>query len=729
MRRKLIGVISTQTAFSEQSDIIRGIIAEAFVHNTDIAVISNIYHPAYDDFALNAENDIYRLLLSPDLDALILITEPFADPAQRSRIAELIRIRPEIPMVAVGSDVSRFDLPNCLMLNTSDENDIADVTAHLIAGHGFTEIDILTGPDTMTVSHHRVAGYRRALEQNGIPFDESRVIYGDFWLNSGQMLAEQYLSGRRRMPQAVVCTNDYMAFGLIDTLSKANVRIPEELTVIGYEYAQARHLHKPILTTYQRNRPALGKAAVQILLHKLREGVYSSFSPPQGTVIPGNTCACGVCAPAFTEELEAVRARADNELLHLHSRLELRLIEAKSMEDFRLAFIGQEFLLRNVQEMHLCLYANWYTEEEPRENVVSYPVYSETHESQSRIFPFAALREIIGKCRHPAAYFYTPLFFSDHPRGYVVLRYDIPTTYDPVFRNWVKAVYNALEFLRMKNDIQSLLACQNLSEYHDTLTGLFNRKGFSHALHLEIGEKKPSVFCICLQTGLRHDRLALESKLPESAAAKSLAQILNLIGRERLVTARISDQRYVLAAINLPKQMQRVLTDRLHALLLRDADCFRMNGVSGYAVVTHETPVYQSSTALLQAVEQAMEEQLIRLHGISQSAHFEAFCSARDLVYALGQPVQDIAVLCRSFTFSDGHFRRMYKAMFGLSFHQDVIRRRVLHSIALLITTELDLSAVCQRCGYENYSYFMSQFHAFTGMTPNQYRRIISAHT
>ncbi|MBP0966725.1 MAG: helix-turn-helix domain-containing protein, partial [Oscillospiraceae bacterium] len=531
------------------------------------------------------------------------------------------------------------------------------------------------------------------------------------------------------MPQAVVCTNDYMAFGLIDVLSRANVHIPEKLTVIGYEYAQERHLHTPILTTYQRNRPALGKAAVQILLHKLNKGVYSSCSPPRGTVIPGKTCSCGVCAPAFTEELEAVRARSDNEFLHLHSRLELKLIEAKSMEDFRLAFIGQEFLLRNVQEMSVCLYANWYTEDEPGENVISYPVYSETHEGNSAVFPFTSLQEIIGKCRHPAAYFYTPLFFSRYPRGYVVLRYDIPTTYDPVFRNWVKSVYNALEFLRMKNDIQSLLACQNLSEYHDTLTGLYNRKGFSHALHLEIGKTKPSVFCICLQIGLRHDCLALESKLPESAAAKSLAKILHLIGSEKLVSARISDQRYVIAAVNLPKEMQRVLTDRLHALLLQNTDCFRINGSCGYAVVTHETAEYQSSTALLQATENAMEEQLMHLQSISQNPHYTAFCTARDLVYAHDKPVQDIAVLCRSFSFSEGHFRRIYKSMFGLSFHQDIIRRRVLHSIALLITTELDLSAVCQRCGYENYSYFMSQFHAFTGMTPNQYRRIISAHT
>lgn len=49
------------------------------------------------------------------------------------------------------------------MLNTSDADDIADMTEHLISVHGFTEIDFLTGFDDYAVSHRRIEGYRRAL--------------------------------------------------------------------------------------------------------------------------------------------------------------------------------------------------------------------------------------------------------------------------------------------------------------------------------------------------------------------------------------------------------------------------------------------------------------------------------------------------------------------------------------------------------------------------------------
>ena len=210
--------------------------------------------------------------------------------------------RSDIPQVACGSDVAGFHLDHCLMLNTSDADDIADMTAHLIEVHGFTEIDLLTGRDNMAVSHRRVEGYRRALESHRIAFDESRVMFGDFWMNSGAKLAESYISGERKMPQAVICANDYMAYGLLDTLADHGISVPESLTVVGYEFVRERHFHMPILTTYQRNREALGKIAVEMLLRKAKTGTYGSFVPPHGRVICGNSCTCGISLSDLNNE-------------------------------------------------------------------------------------------------------------------------------------------------------------------------------------------------------------------------------------------------------------------------------------------------------------------------------------------------------------------------------------------------------------------------------------------
>lgn len=79
--------------------------------------------------------------------------------------------------------------------------------------------------------------------------------------------------------------------------------------------------------------------------------------------------------------------------------------------------------------------------------------------------------------------------------GYVILRYDYPDTYDHIFRNWLKSVSNALEFLRMKNDIRYLLQCQNISEHYDSSTGLYNLTGFENAVNFAaLAAPKKSLF-------------------------------------------------------------------------------------------------------------------------------------------------------------------------------------------------------------------------------------------
>ena len=103
------------------------------------------------------------------------------------------------------------------------------------------------------------------LKTYGLTLPDSHVIYGDFWMNSGEKLAEQYISGERRLPQAIICANDYMAYGLCDKFLEHGTRVPEDVTIIGYEYVGERFYHSPVLTTYQRNRKAVGIMAVNRL--------------------------------------------------------------------------------------------------------------------------------------------------------------------------------------------------------------------------------------------------------------------------------------------------------------------------------------------------------------------------------------------------------------------------------------------------------------------------------
>lgn len=299
MDRKIFGVIFAQPADIEQREILTGIMEQAKMYDIDIAVLSNIYNPNETDDALNCENEIYDLILSNEFDGFILISEAIINIDLQKRIMRNLNQQNNIPVVVIGTPLPDFVLPHFRFINTSDEDDIKAITNHLIETHEFTNIDILMGNKFIDTSHLRVNGYKEALESHGLSFDAQKVFFGDFWMNSVHDLANKYISGELRLPQAILCTNDYMAYGLLDQFADYGIKVPEDVTVIGYEYIRERLYHTPLLTTYQRNRKALGTEAVNQLYEKLNNGSYPDTPSFEGKIICGDSCTCGSVKQQF----------------------------------------------------------------------------------------------------------------------------------------------------------------------------------------------------------------------------------------------------------------------------------------------------------------------------------------------------------------------------------------------------------------------------------------------
>lgn len=288
--RPVYGVIAASVADIEQKEILTGVIEKAQELDIDIAVISNIYNPNEPSEVLETENKIYDLILSEEFDGFILISESFINTQLQRQIIDTLSMRKPVPIVAIGTPLPGFVLPYFKFINSCDEDDMEDITNHLIEIHGLTDIDILTGFEGIDVSKKRVEGYRRGLEKYGIEYNENKVYFGDFWLNSGKQTARKYISGELPYPQALICANDYMAYGLLDEFMEQSVPVQEKMSVIGYEYVRERNCHTPLLTTYRRNRKSLGTEAVRLLYEKITTGEYGDFYPAKGTLIPGNTC-------------------------------------------------------------------------------------------------------------------------------------------------------------------------------------------------------------------------------------------------------------------------------------------------------------------------------------------------------------------------------------------------------------------------------------------------------
>ncbi|MET7755855.1 LacI family DNA-binding transcriptional regulator [Streptomyces sp. NPDC005389] len=142
-------------------------------------------------------------------------------------------------------------------------------TRHLI-DLGHRRIGIITGPEDMLCSLARLDGYRSALNMAGLAHEPSLVRFGDFHVEGGHARALELLQLPDR-PTAVFAGSDLQALGVMEAARVCGLRVPEDLSVVGYDDVMIARWSSPPLTTIHQPLREMGEEAVQMLL-RLRAG-------------------------------------------------------------------------------------------------------------------------------------------------------------------------------------------------------------------------------------------------------------------------------------------------------------------------------------------------------------------------------------------------------------------------------------------------------------------------
>lgn len=159
--------------------------------------------------------------------------------------------------------------PNSVCFTVDDEGGGRLATEFLIA-RGRKRIAHVTGPGNFRVVHERALGYKAALAAAGLVEPEIGTIMDDWAERAGRDAVRLYFEGAMVPPDGFVCGNDQIARGVIDALTLRGVRVPEDVSVIGYDnwhyYAEES---SPALTTVDMNLEQLGRLAGETLLHMI----------------------------------------------------------------------------------------------------------------------------------------------------------------------------------------------------------------------------------------------------------------------------------------------------------------------------------------------------------------------------------------------------------------------------------------------------------------------------
>ncbi len=214
------------------------------------------------DNNLQKEVEYIHLLIAKGVDGII-----FSSPEVKNKnIKEVKEKFPDLPIVILGSKFHNLTI-NEILVDNFDGGYRA--TSHLLE-LGHKDIAFISGGIDSYSSIERHKGYKFALNESGIPINDDFVIFDRFYIESGYKNALKLLQKNKR-PTAIFAGSDSIAVGIYKAARELNIKIPEQLSVVGFDDSQYAEILSPMLTTIHTPIKEMGQRAIEIIVKSIKE--------------------------------------------------------------------------------------------------------------------------------------------------------------------------------------------------------------------------------------------------------------------------------------------------------------------------------------------------------------------------------------------------------------------------------------------------------------------------
>lgn len=428
-------------------------------------------HDAYECGARN----VYDRIDYAMLDGMIICAQHFCDEKMIDEIIGQCQKR-EIPVVLLDGERE-----GCFCICNDGKAAFQDMLRHLFTVHAIRDPFFIAGrKEGDPVSDSRLAWYKESLAEQGIAFREDRVDYGDFWDEPAMRITERlYREGK--LPDAMICANDSMAFGVIRKMKELGLTSPKDMIVTGFDGITAVNYYYPRLSTCRENPELMAQTCISVFV-KLFAGqtVEEHYRIPYAMEL-SESCGCG----------EVSEAKRNDDVSMLYRYLE----DIEAHEDYVTSKVDQMLNLESIQELReplsrFILQDSWFCldssflkliaedEMESPSSLLIPSIYN-PEETAHEIPDGQLLPETEKWLNNNYCYVITSVYSKDIYCGYFVVGTD-----------WINGVnYKIKKISRLSNLVFSMLLNQfrqkkmmrdmENAAFLDALTGLPNLKGVS----------------------------------------------------------------------------------------------------------------------------------------------------------------------------------------------------------------------------------------------------------
>lgn len=354
-KRLTFGVITAECYRKHTSEMICGILEQCTQADCNVIVLSaknNFQEPVTPHN--HHEYDLFQLVQTPEFDGFLYDRNSFAHQEIRKQTDSLLKHTGKPVMLLDAGEVPYFE--NTV---THDSEAFELIVEHMIQVHGYKKIYCLTGPKKFIQSVERLEAYCYVMQRHGLYYDESYYDYGDFWRDYPVAYAHRIISGELSKPEAVVCGNDVMADALIAELSKAGIRVPEDIAVTGFDGNLNNAQSNVILTSCQKSYNQLGADAVRRLYSTITGQVCRRISVENNRIRIGRSCGCIPVRYRTAKSRREQRLLSDHKEWFYQSELMFEMMHTETLHALLSVVANRAYLICHWNQLHIFLTADY----------------------------------------------------------------------------------------------------------------------------------------------------------------------------------------------------------------------------------------------------------------------------------------------------------------------------------------------------------------------------------
>ncbi len=738
--RKTIGMFVCKASEYFQRTVCKAMAEQAEQWDYNLIIFSTFGEYDNNQEYITGECNMLEIPCYEKLDAVVLLLDTFDIAGMEERLLHQLKERTSCPVISI-----RKKQEGCINILSDDKEEISRMVDHMVDCHQAKKIYYLSGPAHMYDIVSREEGFRETVVRRGLDFDETYIYPGNLWYDVGERAVDYFLSLPGKLPDAILCANDYMAVSVCEELNRRNIDVPGDIRITGFDdVVEAREIYPQITTVRVRPEDFATRAMEVIRQHDRGEQlaeVYWIGSQNQYR----DSCGCGQPGKNLVTMFQKLLEN-NRRLIHLGKQNTFMVFRMESITQYEeLPDLIGKFVEGNegVQNFFICLNEGNRYENEKEEGssftshmmLAIHAHYNDAHEievdmprdlfDRRQLLPVAYQKDV------PQIYYVNPMHYREHCFGYALIAFEHHQFQEcgDFYQSFIINLSSVLQTIWLQKHIQQLNEEKLHLLRYERETDIYSQYGFLEAMSDWVRsayEKKYSLAFLCVKVINLQEIMECYGWSEKDAAVAGVVVAIRkaIAGYSESMIGRIGENEFYVVGKDQTKEALK----EIERQIITTVNQMNLEWDKDYLVEI-------SSSAQVQKMKQLLGvEECLRRVQVKVNQHFTAKGNARKYSneavqfirynYYRNLSAQEIA---DNIGITRGYLSSCFKEVFQLSVQEYITEYRLKKAKEMLLDSDLKIKEIAFYTGYQDELYFSKVFKKKYGISPRVFRQKYSS--